>query len=198
MPYNKQLPNLSDDAVNISFGSWVCGLAAWFCWSEVRLSRAHSHVRGQLQAALPSRLGSSDVWGPGWLCQLCPVGLLLQQASLVTIPQQKLKTGRKREMHHQVSACLTFALIPLAKINDITEPKVKRWDRVATSPPAHTHTHARVCARTHTHMHTEAEQSYIVKGSGPGRGKELSSSVSLSHIQKNLPTLIAGKEREKL
>lgn len=96
------------------------------------------------------------------------------------------RVGTNAKMHHQSS--LTFAAIPSAKTNHMTWTQSEEMGQ-----NSHHHHHP---SSQHA-QNKEVVQRYTAKGLGPERGKNWAHvSISCSHIRKNLPTLIAGKERE--
>lgn len=128
----------------------------------------------------------SHVWGLSWLPQLCSMSLILQQASLGMIPQQKQKSGYKCQ-----NASSKFSYICC---HSLGQNKAYDWTQSQEmGQNSHHHHHP---SSQHA-QNKEVVQRYTAKGLGPERGKNWAHvSISCSHIRKNLPTLIAGKERE--
>ena len=175
--------------VNICFGSWVCVLADWFCWSEAGLIH-----KSMISCKKFRQLCCLTHPGPQLNCSVFDE--LHAPHPPADWPRHASTARAKSEWECRnawLSFCLIFAVISLAKRTHMTEHKVKIWNRI---PPAHIHTHA------HTHMHNQGGtgvwgmmQSYTAKSLWPGRGKGLSPSSWSIIYAKELANVDCRREK---
>lgn len=169
--------------VNVCFGSWVCVLADWFCWSEAGLiqkSMISCKKFRQLCCHTPGASAGLFSFAP-WtssssrLAQAC-----LHSKSKEWVEMQKCVV---KFLSH---ICCHF----------FGQKNSHDW---AQSQDMEQNT---TCIHAHTHMHNQGGagvwgmiQSYTAKGLGPGRGKELSPSSWSIIYPKELANIDCRREK---